>query len=171
MKHINTGKAELLLVKFPDGAKNLFMHKDKLFWAIDKHPWGEFEKLPSETWKILGSPFELTEEQWKDIVAPIPVEIPPGPGNDFCGDCFYGYLDYELPGEYAGWGGDAGYCGTATESGLSLLLANNIYRENPYGEKPHETFNHPEWEYIRAKWQDAENNVGNWICLIKVKDL
>jgi len=151
---INTGKAELLLVKLPERAKNLFMHKDKLFWVIDKHPWGGFEKLPSKTWKILGNPFDFTEEQCNEIMPLI--------------DRVYGssYIDYGTTYKNL----SHGYTGSAKGSFNSLLRANNIYRENPFGEKPHETFNHPEWEYIRAKWQDAENNVGNWICLIKVKE-
>lgn len=65
------------------------------------------------------------------MVKTIYVEIPPAPSNDMCGSYDYVYVDYEQRGEYAGWGGDAGYHSFPINSLKSLLDVNECISDNP----------------------------------------
>ncbi len=64
------------------------------------------------------------------------------------------------------------YCDTALESLQSLLKSNDVFSVNPYGERPkakridQQTFN-PENYHELKRWDEAQNNVGEWL-LIKI---
>lgn len=79
--------------------------------------------LPPGNWQIVCTSKEATEAQAKGIVETIHIEIAPSPGNDFGGDWDTGYVDYENPGEFAGWQGDAGAFRKAVQSLKSLLTS------------------------------------------------
>lgn len=83
--------------------------------------------LPKGNYEIVGKFSELTEQQARDLVETISVEIPPSPSNDMSGDYDIAYVDYENPGEYAGWGGDAN-CYKHAKSSLKSLLNKNDYK-------------------------------------------
>lgn len=169
MKQINTGKAELLFIKHNFGDHPFILTKDidpeteEVFPLLYCKALGTFIELPEANWSEPYNPFDFTEEQWKDILP-----------NYEC--AIRGYLDYTT-------GRPDILLKTATESGLSLLITNKVYRENPYGEYPKEPcldHNSCSWlspsekynEYLDMcnEWEALEENVGNWICLIKVKE-
>jgi len=52
----------------------------------------------------------------------------------------------------------------------NAMFESNVYEVNHLGEKPTETFNHPDWEYKRADWNKAQETVGKWIVLFKPND-
>lgn len=91
--------------------------------------WPDYKRfdLPKGVFKIIGKLSELTENQAKDLVDTIHIEIPPTPSNDMQGDWKMGYVDYEDQGEFAGWGGDVNYYRKATDSFISLLKLNECF--------------------------------------------
>ena len=82
--------------------------------------------LPPDNWQIICLSGEVTEEMAKDIVETIHIEYAPSPYNDFAGSWDVGYVDYEHPGEFAGWQGDAGSFGKSVDSFHSLLRSKNL---------------------------------------------
>lgn len=88
--------------------------------------------LPPGNWQILCTLKECAEIDAEKIVETIHVEYPPGPGNDFQGDWSINYADYENPGEFAGWGGDAGSFNKAIDSLRSLIRVKGLDTEKNY---------------------------------------
>lgn len=170
IKTINTGFAELVLVKLPEDSTNIRLgnhcigfnskmwtsDKDSNGWCIIKLWLGAKKEL-----EYIGIAHDLTEEAWKRIV--VNHEIPFDKGN-FC------YPDYMVYGSKGFKAFD-----TATESGLSLLRANEVYFENPLGEKPCENDydfdgiinGEYDFNYDTSKWINAQENTGKWVVLKK----
>lgn len=75
------------------------------------------------------------EDAIEEGVETIHVEQAPSPANDFEGGHFLGMKDYENPGEFAGFGGDAGYCNSAKQSYRTLWESINgpgSWGSNPF---------------------------------------
>lgn len=159
IKTINTGVAELVLVKVPEDATIFRIRKnssgiDCLTYPDDpNYPYCgfTFKRLPENTvWEILGIANELTEDIWHSIVK----------------ESYFGfYKDYVANNDNA--------CDTATESGLSLLWANEVYSVNPYGDRPDindYVFHGYILESHRSdlqKWDKAQETTGKWVVLKK----
>lgn len=113
-KTITTDKDTLLVVEMPED--NIFSAEKQIQAFIDSQNW-IISLLSRDSdsnckLKLLGRLPDITEEQWKGVV------------DDYDNGYFYypdGYKDT---------------CDTATESGLSLIQANEVYFENPLGEEP-----------------------------------
>lgn len=170
-KQINTGVAELLLVKVPDDAQGFricngpnywisYMHSIQLHEHIN-HYMGELElvEIPKGNYELLGIAHELTEKVWATIVEHTGFHMGLPTYKD------YGTTD--LP-----------YYGTsATESGLSLLRANEVFNKNPYGIDPYglvspvcgETCSCVVGCYQAANYDDAQQNTGKWVLLKKIE--
>lgn len=123
-----TTKGSFLAVTgFPEDAKKFCIVGNHLRWKSNLLKfWWDLVVLPPGQWEIIGWSGELNEEQMKGIVESIHIELAPNPYNDFQGGYDIGYVDYENPGEYAGWQGDAGAFSKIEQSFSSLLQSNNI---------------------------------------------
>lgn len=156
---IQTSKATILVVDLPEGATDVASGNDKIMYWIQ---YGfakslRVANLPPGQWQLLGKTFDLSEEQWKDI-------LPRYIGG------ITGYLDYES-------GRPDALVKSATESGLSLLISNKVFKENPISsEKPITIIGHKGSEKIceailkrfQDQWQEAEQHVfRNAYTLIK----
>lgn len=159
-KQINTGVAELLLVKVPDDSfRQEFYYSALCCYDKEGKSCGVIElglKI-TRKYELLGIAHELTEEVWATIV-------------DISFDSPRMYLDYDstmgcgMPGL------------TATESGLSLLRANECYAVNPYvkpefaaligGRKPFEAVS--EYNRLIIQFDKAQQNTGKWIALKRI---
>lgn len=155
IKTINTGVAELFLVKVPDKShKHLFtkIHGDNdlVFYIENEFP--KVVTLPSGNYKLLGIAHELTEDVWRKIVK-----------TNFRFNIKYNtlFLDYStMHFKFK----------TATESGLSLLMADGIYAENPLCKnRPFITkmFAFCASIFIVNKWDKAQETTGKWVVLKK----
>lgn len=151
MKLLNTGITDLLIVPIEEEKAGWYevrigqgIAPDVLVYNHGSLKFGrEVVQLPKGyKYTVLGRAKELTEEQVREV-------IPPKDN--------FGYLDYCFRG--------VRFATSLTESFHSLLKANGILLENPLGEKPYETFNHPDWEYKRAKWEEAQSKVSNPLIL------
>lgn len=151
IKHINTGIAELIAVKVPDGTYGFSTERRTgnrmhLTWLEERllYPKGSLEildatELPKGDWSLLGIAHDLTEEVWESVLPKARML----------------YFD------------------TATESGLSLLEANEIYAVNPYGWHEPECGNTCSCVagcYENARWNKAQQNVGKWVMLKKINE-
>ena len=72
---------------------------------------------------------------------------------------------------YKAYNEDKAWKFTALESLQTLLIANEIYTENPLGEKPYfddlsERQSHDYFERLE-QWELAQQNVGNWYLMIE----
>lgn len=85
---------------------------------------------------FLGHPSEITGEVWGKVCEQIHVEEAPSPYNEMSGGWHMDYVDYNNPGEYAGWQGDAGSFRKPLKSGLSLCAAHNIQESDVLLFKP-----------------------------------
>lgn len=156
----NTGKVDLIAVLLPEGAYNIsvsYLTPNK-YLMFDVRNYGRYVperdkfnrqtiNLPPGNWKLIGSPFDVTEEEARELVD--------------------SWLDvgYQCYGEYE----DLAYVRTAIESWYSLLSHLQIYRENPFkrpneGEPDEDVF----WEKS-SQYQRGEARVGNWVFMIKSK--
>jgi len=156
---IQTTKATILVVDLPEGVRDIKVFNDELpyiSYFIDASRTGRKYIEPGQ-WQLLGKTFELSEELWRDIVQVKKKYIPGGYGIYFLNQ---ESENYDLD--------------TATESGLSLLTANKVNRENPYGDKePKDVSDLGAFTVmIRKKWQrwkEAEQHVyRNPYTLIKI---
>lgn len=161
-KQINTGVAELLLVKVPDDATGFSMcfHSTRMIFktsdvsyprTVGGDAFIDFDRGPK---RMLGFAHDLTEEVWATIVAKTY-----GPDSDEPDR----YLDY-WENEWIAF--------TATESGLSLLRANECYAVNPYGKtRPwiHDEDAGTDREHLGYNWDHAQQNTGKWIALKPIK--
>lgn len=158
-KQINTGVAELLLVKVPDDAHDIdYRNGVKLLSWLTKHS-SSYEGIdfyePEYDCELLGIAHELTEEVW-DTLVESPIDISGGIS------VYHDYTETIL------------CCVTATESGLSLLRANEVYAVNPYPD-PELTMKQGDgFTYYGAsdeefdQYDKAQQNTGKWIMLKKV---
>jgi len=158
MIQITTSKATLLIVDLPEGAYDLEVKQmgeffDKHYILTYKTPirWDTFQKRNYD-WdtrseskiELIGKTFQLTEEQCAQIVNSF-IEIEyPDYGSPF------GIVNYP--------DGD-----TAKESFHSLLEANKVYKENPYGSKEPDLSDYD----IRNASQDYVSSLGVEISLNK----
>jgi len=155
-----TEKGTVLFVKVPDDAKDFvyfddedmpylsYLIKDFSGWLTDR----KYLKV-CNGFQLIGLTSEVTEEQAKMMVPLI---------KRVYGQSYYDYTVKFKVGY--------GYVGTALESFKSFIKDNEIYEVNHLGEKPAETFNHPDWEYKRSDWNKAQETVGKWIVLFKPND-
>lgn len=159
MKEIQTPAGKILCVKVPIGSYNHYIDKSgNINYQWDNHvKEGSYMLLGGYSkWQILNTASKLTEEQAKEIVE-------------------YGIGYYR---DYSAKEFNLMCFDTALESFKSLMTAEGIYTENPYGDKPgyieeNGQFDANEIEYLnqeaRIKWQQAEENTGEWLILIKNK--
>ena len=114
--------------------------------------------LPNGDWQLIATVKEITEQQAKKIVERV--------SNRFIfGSAFENYLD------------DESFFETALASFHSWLKANNIYSENPYGEKMPEpihkrTINgqlYLENEKEISRWFTIQERTGNFVILKQLK--
>jgi len=122
MKTIKTTKGTFILVEVPKGACEFHIKKRddgiiSLSYFIETRG---FINLPAGNYELIGNPFELSDEQCEEIVD----TAYNSHGEKGCS--YYGDSD----GTY-----DPAFI-TPKISISSLLRANEIYRENPFGEKP-----------------------------------
>jgi hypothetical protein len=106
----------------------------------------------------LGSPSQVTEEQWKGIVD----------FHDKPDGYYRDYLYHTIKAPHI-------WKTTATESGLSLLKANGVVLDNPIGTKPRwdelapSEYPHDYLEHLQ-RWQQAQEQVwSNPQIFIKLK--
>lgn len=194
MKEIKTENGNWLAIPIPSDASNFIINNIGCLRCTVMH--GTLEEngpLPSTIdkylgdYEIVGKVSSLTNEQAKDIVETIHIEIPPHPSNDFCGDWDIGYVDYTQRGEFAGFNGDANAFRKPTESLMSLLEANGCYINNPKGDEPspfdYGYYEEEEWadwssergynDYNAAvrEWTEAQENVSDEWLLLKAKNI
>jgi hypothetical protein len=124
MKEVN-GKVKMIIVPVPKNADDFRVIHESTRVAYFTPKYKRFD-IPKQEYEIIGKLSTLTEDQAKQLVGTIHIEIAPSPSNDWGGDFDYGYIDYGNPGEYAGWNGDAGCFRHATDSFKSLLKSTHV---------------------------------------------
>jgi hypothetical protein len=144
IKQVSTGKAELLLVKVPEGWKLSGTTPNFLYFYPSKSI-----KLPEGNWQIVGISDQLTEEQCRELFVK--------GGNESIGE-LYKFNDL--------------FYAEAIKAGAALLKANDCYTVNPYGEKPELSYTGDNCEddvvdyihklYLHTK---AEAHTGSWLFL------
>lgn len=158
----HTGKAELCFVKVPENAKTIdIAFNSNQSWLRYTVEFAAYHKhlcnidLPPGNWQIVGDPFELLEEQWKEVV---PCELIGGIGGI---GMQWHYPDYERSNCI---GFDE-----ATTSGASLLRSLRIYQFNPFGTERDiraiPAAGSPEWLKAVEDWREAEKRKGPFIML------
>lgn len=139
-QEIKTKKFEGLLVKVPDEAHAPTISKDGwLYWEINGSRNTGQEELPYGQWKLIGNPFELSDELLA-IILPDTFE----------------------KRRFSHW--------------IDILSSLQVYKENPYGDKPEFVFNEngkspiefARFEADMFKWQEKEERTGNWILIEKI---
>lgn len=169
IKIITTNVAELLCVKVPENSyRHLFtnIHGDNDLVFYIKNEFPKFVTLPDGNYQLLGIAHGLTEEVWREILPPI---------LGWSKTLYYNHQskcsDYRDIVDSA--------FDKATESGLSLLRANEVYDVNPFEEKPCEkdyAFDglingEYDFNYDTSKWINAQQNTGNWLMLKKIDEV
>lgn len=154
IKQINTGVAELLALKVPEGATRFFVHPFMSILGFTKEDGSsgfiEFDQPLTGPWELLGNYTELTEEQCREVV------ITNARG------CFLTKSD-----AFDDYTNSDSFCDTAKEAFASLMQANACYSENPYKYGKPSIVNHDLW-YSEEQWQQAEANTGTWLILRKI---
>lgn len=155
-KQINTGVAELLLLLLPEGVTECqprWIEGKDVLQQLRIAVYGSTIdiELPDGNWEELGVAHELTEEVWDSVLPSYSIQ------DEF------DYMRYD----------NLEFCETATESGLSLLRANECYAVNPYGRDEPEGIKHIGVfaQLMRQKhklWNEAQQNTGKWILLRKL---
>lgn len=154
-------RVTLLAVKVPDGAYNFEVTNSpdgslSMLEFYSDEAWDQYIDLPKGNWQLLGTPDQITEDVWSGIVEA---------RWDY-------YKNYLTPKD-----GNVGnynrlVCKTATESAISFLEANEVYAINPYGERPDGldpmTWESESYEKDLELWQQAEDNTGTWVILLRV---
>jgi hypothetical protein len=160
-KIINTKKVRALFTLVPENKEF-----DNSMW-IKYFKESEYEDIPEGNWQILGLLHKLSEQQKFDICC-------------FFADGFNVYPDYSFKANRLK---AVNFLSSAHESFASLLQANGIYHENPYGKKPERMIPFKAaWQYTKSDheridqfnmdmdlWQVAQKQVGNWLVLIETK--
>lgn len=165
-KQINTGIAELLLLLLPEGVTECqprWIEGKDVLQQLSIAVYGSTIdiELPDGNWEELGIAHELTEEVWSTIVEHTGFHMGLPTYKDYGTD--------DLPYDTT----------SATESGLSLLAANDVYAVNPYGDQPHNTglvHLYPTGDEIMdaslneaIAWNKAQQNTGKWVLLKKIE--
>lgn len=161
MKRITTPKGEILVLKIPDEQSDDFSierSQDDFNQRQLQFPSGKFRgyqnydrlNLPDGNWSILGAVNKKREVSFdcRDIVEYRNYE-------GYRGTWRVCYADYTKKHPLSI---NESTLLSYNDSFISLLEANGLYIDNPMGAKPSETFNHPYWEFRRAKWEEAEKN-------------
>lgn len=132
MKEIK-GKVNMLVLPVPLDSDEFFIIHEGTRVAFFLPNYKRFDLPKGNKGKhiIVGKVSNLTEEQARELVETIFVEIPPSPSNDMSGDYDIAYVDYQHRGEFAGWNGDAGAYKKAVDSFKSLLRLNECYIKDP----------------------------------------
>jgi len=148
---IKTSKATILVVDLPEGVTAPRIENFKNYSSLFS---GESSicRLPPGNWQLLGKTFEMSDEQWKEIVEEEVLIL-----------SWDKYSDSPITETM-----------TATESGISLLTANKVFKENP-NEKPDiqyfmsdSAFTKRDYHEKLNQWQEAEQHVyRNAYTLIK----
>ena len=149
----NTGNVTVLFVKLADGAKDF-----KVF--NDERPYLSFfdgyittrEYLPKGNWRLIGNPFNLTEEQCKELV-----DDPMVKGKD-------GQLGYMISPI------DTEIYSTAKQSFASLIAHHNIHQTNPLQSEWDEACTWGHGGCTIDEYKKAGKRAGNWIMLIKQEE-
>lgn len=133
--------------------KNESYHINTLWYKTDEMHYPKHIDLPEGNWQLLGKATDIPEEVWQGIVEP-EVRILSWPVN----------TDMPEVEEL-----------TATESAMSFLEANEVYRVNPYGEKEQEDISDLGAFTVMMRkrhrlWKQAEDNTGTWVILMKQND-
>jgi hypothetical protein len=123
MKEIQ-GKVKMIAIPVPIDAGNIVLIHGGTRVAYFEPNYKRFD-IPKNQYNIVGKFSELTEDQFRELVETIFLEIAPSPSNDMSGGFDIQYVDYENRGEYAGWNGDAGCYKKAKDSFISLLKSND----------------------------------------------
>lgn len=143
-KVIKTDKSTLLVIEVSEVTRNVVLFTNEIGYYADGK--NKYTKLPQGNWQLLGRLPDITENEWKVVV------------DDYDNGYFYypdGYKDT---------------CDTATESGLSLLQANEVYFDNPFGDEPKITSGEyddngfgdiDKYQFKRdlKSWQEAQSKV------------
>lgn len=135
-KTINTGTCQLLFAELPDNVR--FYKSNEL-------------KTKQGNWQLLSRADKVTEDVAKEVVLDS-LDMGFFDGNDY-------YKDYS--GEFGNIDDFDDFFDTALESYNSLLLANQIYFENPAGENPHAKDDDAgtEKELKQIEWNNFQQNV------------
>lgn len=152
-KLLNTGITDLLIVDLLESAHPINVgHNTEGYFLWYKHGHSTYQKripIPNpEGYKytVLGRALDIDEELCQDI---LPRKSP------YSGLIIFKYLDYESPKAFR--------LDTATESFHSLLKANGILLENPYGNlilKDEDAGTDLEME-VYPRWKQAQSKVSN----------
>jgi len=152
----NTGKADILLVKLADGARalgteiNEALDLTQLYYLSDFMGLRDIRgctDLPKGNWHLIGNPFELTEEQAKELVDgqtynPLRITYK---------DYVNGYYQY-----------------SALESFGSLLAHLEIHQTNPLQDEWDEVCIWGHGSHMTMKeYQEAGKRSGNWVLLAR----
>lgn len=138
-KIIKTDKATLLVVELPEMVKYAVVTTFNRIGFYLPNGIISYEMLPEGNWQLLGRLPEITEEQADQVVDE------------------YTYNTGEIDGYYDYENGTQTDC--PTESLNSLMYTNEVYFENPLGEKPVESEFY--WGFLHdlEKWQEAQSKV------------
>lgn len=157
-QEIKTEKFEGLLVKVPEadayGFRISYGSYVVLSWKHKSKSSDSYRITDntSEKWKIIGNPFELSEEECISIL----------------GDQHYNeVLGYYLP-VFGYWGYK--YYKTAIEALNTLLKSLQVYKENPYGNlfmRDEDAGSYKETE-LYPRWKIAQERTGSWILIQKI---
>lgn len=145
---IKTEKGEFLAVKVPDEAEDFIVDEDGLN-MFQNPPHSDMTlgniELPPGNWQLIGACKELTDEQWKGVVDEV----------SSWGKTYF-----------KNYGGKYSYneSMSSAESGMTLLLLNNVYFTNPFPSGKPSMLNHDVW-YSEKDWQEAEKRTGNWVLI------
>lgn len=155
---IDTGKCKVLALLldsyfvYPAG----IVGSEFYYWTtVSAQNMGDYpmsEHLPDGEWEYLGFSTELNEEQWKEII-------------ESAGWPYIGlYKNYST--DESGKLNHKPYP-TASQSGLSLLEANQCYSKNPYGEYIQDLADgkYKDTKEKHDKFQQAQENTGSWLLL------
>lgn len=148
----NTGKTDIVLVKFPEDKSQFYIEMGHIFTGSSSNTsWdlhGRIE-LPPGNWQIVGNPFELSEIESRELVPALPV--------------INRWINFETNH----------YCMiTAVQSMKGLLNHLNVYQVNPYKDQLIDLtkeIGSEEYHWFREKWLAAEERTGNWQLLTAVK--
>ena len=165
-KIIKTYNAELLVVGgLPEATTHVWLVNGGIEWRINglldrDRNFYEIVDISKDHWQLLGKLYEITDEQWMDIV----------PFKYFSSISETRYFLYNREYDYLAT--------TAKKSGLSLIEA-NVKLENKYGNKQPDRseynfgFGHNEaehYEQVLKAWQQEEEQVfRNPVVFVKGK--
>lgn len=154
IKQVNTGKAELLIVKVPEGAYRFYVDLGIEDWFVsytwDNQRYNWAIKVPAGNYTPLGLSDQLTELQYAEVLG----------ATEYIDD-----LGYFLP-VYGYWGFK--HYKTAKEAFASLMQANQCYTENPLQLEWDEacTYGHGGCNY--DEYFAEQENVGSWLILKRI---